>query len=142
MGAYRQGATGDTVLAKTKEMKKYHQVPLRIDPQPRIGYDRNHGRQALENIKVNDTDRDALRSPEVNNDNGGDDGGDYDADDRPDDVGAGEGVGEAEDGGGEDDGHHSDMDLGLLAESEFESEGEGYGAEGGDDGSTAAAQSI
>ena len=84
----------------------------------------------------------ALRSPEVNNDNGGDDGGDYDADDRPDDVGAGEGVGEAEDVGGEDAGHHSDMDLGLLAESEFESEGEGYGAEGGDDGSTPAAQSI
>ena len=256
MEAYRQGATGDTVLAKTKEMKRYHRVPLRIDPQPRVGYDRNRGRQALENMRGNETDREvtdrseqvsfdqetfaekirllnpswnpgrriakvgelvrvffreapraeflaavggkfhfdhlleehrsyqsmldewsgvthvtfhddsewraywrgerggeegeeggetrsaALRSPEVNNDNGGDDGGDYNADDRPDDVGAGEGVGEAEDGGGEDDGHHSDMDLGLLAESEFESEGEGYGAEGGDDGSTPAAQSI
>ena len=51
MEAYRQGATGDTVLAKTKEMKRYHRVPLRIDPQPRVGYDRNRGRQALENIK-------------------------------------------------------------------------------------------
>ena len=84
----------------------------------------------------------ALRSPEVNNDNGGDDGGDYDADDRPDDVGAGEGLGEAEDGEGKDDGHHSDMDLDLLAESESKSEGEGDWAEGGDGGSTAAAQSI
>merc|ERR1719153_1997564 len=79
---------------------------------------------------------------EDNNDNGGDDGGDDDADDRPDDAGAGERVGEAEGGGGDDDGHQSDMDLDLLAESESESEGEGDGAEGGDAGSTAAAQSI
>merc|ERR1719341_2128574 len=89
-------------------------------------------------------DRDDQDDPteEDNNDNGGDDGGDDDADDRPDDAGAGERVGEAEGGGGEDDGHHSDMDLDLLAESESESEGEGDGAEGGDAGSTAAAQSI
>merc|ERR1719357_1849320 len=96
---------------------------------------------------LNDTvemDRDDQDDPaeEDNNDNGGDDGGDDDADDRPDDAGAGERVGEAEGGGGEDDGHHSDMDLDLLAESESESEGEGDGAEGGDGGSTAAAQSI
>ena len=96
---------------------------------------------------LNDTvemDRDDQDDPaeEDNNDNGGDDGGDDDADDRPDDAGAGERVGEAEGGGGEDDGHHSDMDLDLLAESESESEGEGEGAEGGDAGSTAAAQSI
>merc|ERR1719494_208298 len=96
---------------------------------------------------LNDTvemDRDDQDDPaeEDNNDNGGDDGGDDDADDRPDDAGAGERVGEAEGGVGEDDGHHSDMDLDLLAESESESEGEGDGAEGGDGGSTAAAQSI
>merc|ERR1719334_1486263 len=65
---------------------------------------------------LNDTvemDRDDQDDPaeEDNNDNGGDDGGDDDADDRPDDAGAGERVGEAEGGGGEDEGHHSDMDL-------------------------------
>ena len=66
MEAYRQGATGDTVLAKTKEMKRYHRVPLRIDPQPRVGYDRNRGRQALENINGNDTDREGTdRSDQV-----------------------------------------------------------------------------
>ena len=66
MEAYRQGATGDTVLAKTKEMKRYHRVPLRIDPQPRVGYDRNRGRQALENINRNDTDREGTdRSDQV-----------------------------------------------------------------------------
>ena len=66
MEAYRQGATGDTVLAKTKEMKKYHQVPLRIDPQPRVGYNRNRERQVLENIKGNDTDREGRdRSDQV-----------------------------------------------------------------------------
>jgi E3 ubiquitin-protein ligase EDD1 len=79
---------------------------------------------------------------EDNNENGGDDGGDEDNDDRPDDAGAGERAGEAEGAEREDDGHHSDMDLDLLAESESESEGEGDGAEGGDAGSTAAAQSI
>ena len=153
MEAYKQGATGDTVLAKTKEMKRYHRVPLRIDPQPRVGYDRNRGRQALENIRGNDNDHEgtdrsdqviftfqsmldewsgvthvtfhddsewraywrgerggkereeggetqsaALRSSEVNNDNGGDAGGDDNVDHRPDDMGAGEGLGEAEDG--------------------------------------------
>ena len=36
---------------------RYHRVPLRIDPQPRVGYDRNRGRQALENINENDADR-------------------------------------------------------------------------------------
>ena len=66
MEAYRQGATGDTVLAKTKEMKRYHRVSLRIDPQPRVGYDRNRGRQALENINGNDTDREGTdRSDQV-----------------------------------------------------------------------------
>ena len=66
MEAYRQGATGDTVLAKTKEMKRYHRVSLRIDPQPRVGYDRNRGRQALENINRNDTDREGTdRSDQV-----------------------------------------------------------------------------
>ena len=58
-------------------------------------------------------------------------------------MGAWEGFGEAEDGGGVYDGHHDhDMDLDLLAESESKSEGEGDWAEGGDGGSTAAAQSI
>ena len=72
-----------------------------------------------------------------------DDGGDDDADNCPDNVGAWEGFVEAGDGGGVYDGHHDhDMDLDLLAESESESEGEGDGAEGGDGGSTAAAQSI
>ena len=78
------------------------------------------------------------------NENGGDDVGDDDNDDRPDDAGAGERDGGAEVGGGDDEGHQSDMDLDLLAESESESEGEGEGegGEAGDGGSTAAAQSI
>ena len=66
MEAYRQGATGDTVLEKTKELKRYHRVPLGIDPQPRVGYDRNRGRQALENIRGNDNDHEGTdRSDQV-----------------------------------------------------------------------------
>ena len=44
---YRQGATGNTVLDKTKEMKKSHCVPMIIDRQPRVSYDRSRGRQIL-----------------------------------------------------------------------------------------------
>ena len=46
MDAYREGATGNTVLAKTREMKKSHRVPLMIDQQPRVSYDRKRGRRS------------------------------------------------------------------------------------------------
>ena len=45
MKAYREGATGNTVLEKIKAMKKYHRVPLMIDQQPRVSYDRSRGRR-------------------------------------------------------------------------------------------------
>ena len=48
MDAYREGATGDTVLAKTREMKKSHRVPLMLDQQPRVSYDRSRGRRIEE----------------------------------------------------------------------------------------------
>ena len=47
MDAYREGATGNTVLEKTREMKKSHRVPLMIDQQPQVSYDRSRGRQIL-----------------------------------------------------------------------------------------------
>ena len=47
-------------------MKKYYRVPLRIDPQPRVGYERNRGGQALENMRGNDNDREGTgRSDQV-----------------------------------------------------------------------------
>ena len=88
-----------------------------------------------------DNDDQDMDNDQNDNDNVGDDGGDDDNDDRPDDAGAGERE-QIDAPPGEEDGHQSDMDLDLLAESESESEGEGEGAEGGDGGSTAAAQSI
>ena len=48
MEAYREGATGNNVLAKTKAIKKRHRVPLVVDQQPRVEYDRSRGRRALE----------------------------------------------------------------------------------------------
>ena len=48
MEAYREGATGNTVLAKTKAMKKRHRAPLVLEQQPRVGYDRSRGRRALD----------------------------------------------------------------------------------------------
>ena len=51
MDAYREGATGNTVLAKTREMKKSHRVPLMIDQQPRVSYDRSRGRQVLMDLE-------------------------------------------------------------------------------------------
>ena len=45
MDAYREGATGNTVLEKIKAMKKSHRVPLMIDQQPRVSYDRSRGRR-------------------------------------------------------------------------------------------------
>ena len=47
MDAYRQGATGNTVLEKTREIKKSHRVPQIIDPQPRGKYDRSRWRQIV-----------------------------------------------------------------------------------------------
>ena len=51
MDAYREGATGNTVLAKTREMKKSHRVPLMIDQQPRVSYDRSRGRRIVMDIE-------------------------------------------------------------------------------------------
>ena len=51
MDAYRVGATGNTVLKKTREMKKSHRVPLMIDQQPRVSYDRSRGRRIVMNIE-------------------------------------------------------------------------------------------
>ena len=48
MQAYREGATGNDVLAKTKAIKKRHRAPLVVEQQPRVGYDRSRGRRALE----------------------------------------------------------------------------------------------
>ena len=47
MDAYRNGATGNTVLAKTRETKKSHRVPLQIEQQPRVSYDRSRGRRIM-----------------------------------------------------------------------------------------------
>ena len=51
MDAYREGATGNTVLAKTREMKKSHRVPLMIDQQPRVSYDRSRGRRIVMDLE-------------------------------------------------------------------------------------------
>ena len=51
MDAYREGATGNRVLAKTREMKKSHRVPLMIDQQPRVSYDRSRGRQIVMDLE-------------------------------------------------------------------------------------------
>ena len=51
MDAYREGATGNTVLEKTREMKKSHRVPLMIDQQPRESYDRSRGRRIVMDLE-------------------------------------------------------------------------------------------
>ena len=51
MDAYRVGATGNTVLEKTREMKKSHRVPLMIDQQPRVSYDRSRGRRIVMDLE-------------------------------------------------------------------------------------------
>ena len=51
MDAYREGATGNTVLAKTREMKKSHRVPLMIDQQHRVSYDRSRGRRIVMDLE-------------------------------------------------------------------------------------------
>ena len=53
MDAYREGATGDTVLAKTREMKKSHRVHLVIDQPAKVNYDRSRGRRLLGNLVGN-----------------------------------------------------------------------------------------
>ena len=53
MDAYREGATGNSILEKTRQMKKSHRVPLMIDQQPRVGYDRNRGRRIVSDIERN-----------------------------------------------------------------------------------------
>ena len=78
MDAYRAGATGNTVLQKTKELKKSHRVPLMIDQQPRVSYDRSRGREILANLVEMDRDDQDGPAEEDGNDNGGDDGGDDD----------------------------------------------------------------
>ena len=51
MDAYRAGATGNTVLQKTREMKKSHRVPLMIEQQPRVSYDRSRGRRIVMDLE-------------------------------------------------------------------------------------------
>ena len=51
MDAYLDGATGNTVLAKTREIKKSHCVPLMIDQQPRVSYDRSRGRRIVMDLE-------------------------------------------------------------------------------------------
>ena len=51
MDAYRAGATGNTVLHKTREMKKSHHVPLMIEQQPRVSYDRSRGRRIVMDLE-------------------------------------------------------------------------------------------
>ena len=51
MDAYREGATGNTVLEKTREMKKSHRGPLMIDQQPRESYDRSRGRRIVMDLE-------------------------------------------------------------------------------------------
>ena len=78
MDAYRAGATGNTILQKTKELKKSHRVPLMIDQQPRVSYDRSRGREILANLVEMDRDDQDGPAEEDGNDNGGDDGGNDD----------------------------------------------------------------
>ena len=73
------------------------------------------------------------------NNDGDDDAGD-DGDDRPEEGGVGEREGDASQEN--DDGQQSDMDLDLLAESESDSDGDGDGGDGNDTNSTLAVQSI
>ena len=75
MDAYRAGATGNTVLQKTKELKKSHHAPLMIDQQPRVSYDRSRGREILANLVEMDRDDQDGPAEEDDDDNGGDDGG-------------------------------------------------------------------
>ena len=51
MDAYREGATGNTVLEKTRLLKKSHRVPMMIDQQPRKNYDRNRGRRIVSELE-------------------------------------------------------------------------------------------
>ena len=75
MDAYRAGATGNTILQKTKELKKSHRVPLMIDQQPRVSYDRSRRREILANLVEMDRDDQDGPAEEDDDDNGGDDGG-------------------------------------------------------------------
>ena len=50
MDAFREGATGATVLQKTKEMKKSHRVPLVLDQLSKGGYDRSRRRRLLSEV--------------------------------------------------------------------------------------------
>ena len=85
MDAYRAGATGNTVLQKTKELKKSHRVPLMIDQQPRVSYDRSRGREILAKLVEMDRYDQDCPAEKDNNDNSGD-GGDDDDDDRSNDA--------------------------------------------------------
>ena len=62
MEAYREGATGNNVLAKTKAIKKRHRVPLVVDQEPRVGYDRNRGRRALDEHRESESESREERS--------------------------------------------------------------------------------
>ena len=65
MEAYREGATGNTVLAKTKEIKMRHRAPLVVDQEPRVGYDRNRGRRALEEHRESESESDSEAAGEI-----------------------------------------------------------------------------
>ena len=65
MEAYREGATGNTVLAKTKEIKKRHRAPLMVDQEPRVGYDRNRGRRALDEHRESESESDSEAAGEI-----------------------------------------------------------------------------
>ena len=56
MDAYREGATGATVLQKTKEMKKSHRVPLVLDQLSTGGYNRSRGRRLLSETAENESE--------------------------------------------------------------------------------------
>ena len=53
MEAYRAGATGNSVLEKTRELKKSHRVPLVIDQPAKVNYARSRGRRLLSNLVGN-----------------------------------------------------------------------------------------
>ena len=65
MEAYREGATGNTVLAKTKEIKTRHRAPLMVDQEPRVGYDRNRGRRALDEHRESESESDSEAAGEI-----------------------------------------------------------------------------
>ena len=65
MEAYREGATGNTVLAKTKEIKKRHRAPLMVDQEPRVGYDRNRGRRELAEHRESESESDSEAASEI-----------------------------------------------------------------------------